>query len=186
MELFRTKEEKIREANRELLEGAKAGDIKAVASALKNGADVNTSRSGMSSLMRTENTQLKATKMYDAGVTALMHATVSKNLESKNLEMMELLVSRGADVNQKDIYGQTPLMYAMSEGTRKVVLWLLEHGADVDERDFEGTPVRDFASEELWSMVLNYKKGEIAARAQNIALADKQKVEEIVRELEEN
>lgn len=42
------------------------------------------------------------------------------------------ILAEGADVNQRDRYGQTALMLAAQHGRAEVVRLLLEHGADLD------------------------------------------------------
>jgi len=56
--------------------------------------------------------------------------------------MVELLVNNGANVNQKNNYGDTPLMYATriasSYGNNEIITFLLEHGADPNAHDERG------------------------------------------------
>ncbi|KAF6031868.1 hypothetical protein EB796_009770 [Bugula neritina] len=46
------------------------------------------------------------------------------------LEVLEYLISQGADINAEDKYGITPLLSAIYEGHEKCVALLLEKGAD--------------------------------------------------------
>jgi ankyrin repeat protein len=46
------------------------------------------------------------------------------------LDVVKLLLERGADPNVKDDDGKTPLHYAAWKGHHKVVELLLEHGAN--------------------------------------------------------
>ena len=64
-------------------------------------------------------------------VSPLMHAL-------EDLEMVQLLVAHGADVNQKNFRGATPLMGAAGGRNVAVVKYLIEKGADVKARDQEG------------------------------------------------
>lgn len=48
------------------------------------------------------------------------------------------LLQNGANPNIQDIYGRTPLMYAMLNGDRDVVETLIRNGADVSIRDENG------------------------------------------------
>ena len=50
--------------------------------------------------------------------------------------MVKLLVERGADVNVKSQWGQTPLHYAAGEGHISMVKLLVELGAEVGAKDF--------------------------------------------------
>ena len=59
------------------------------------------------------------------GQTALMHAAVNFDRES-NLDVVELLVSNGADINLMDKYNRTALDYA---GTQEIKDYLVSQGA---------------------------------------------------------
>ncbi|KAL3096696.1 hypothetical protein niasHT_025124 [Heterodera trifolii] len=59
--------------------------------------------------------------------------------ESGWLEMCRLLVEEGAaEVNQQAIDGSTALIGASSEGRLNVVIYLIDHGAQVQHADVEG------------------------------------------------
>jgi ankyrin repeat protein len=62
----------------------------------------------------------------------------------KNLERTKLLIKCGADVNAKDIHGQTPLYLAMSHHYYEIIQILLENGAD--PHDFR-----------LFTFIINYQ-----------------------------
>ena len=64
-------------------------------------------------------------------MSPLMHAL-------EDLEMVKLLVAHGADVNQKNFRGATPLMGAAVGKDAAVVKYLIEKGADVKARDQDG------------------------------------------------
>lgn len=64
-------------------------------------------------------------------ISPLMHAL-------DDLEMVKLLVAHGADVNQANFRGATPLMGAAVSRDPAVVKYLLEKGADVNARDKDG------------------------------------------------
>jgi len=64
-------------------------------------------------------------------VSPLMHAL-------GNLEMVQLLIAHGADVNQKNFRGATALMGAAVGRDPAVVKYLIEKGADVKARDKDG------------------------------------------------
>lgn len=58
-------------------------------------------------------------------------------------EMMEAILNAGADINERDESGQTPLHHAITtDGTVDNVRFLLEHGADINARNEDGvTPL---------------------------------------------
>ena len=55
---------------------------------------------------------------------------------------MQLLLDKGADIESKDNYGQTPLSWAAERGHEAVVQLLLDKGADIESKDDDGrTPL---------------------------------------------
>ncbi|MHC4203403.1 MAG: ankyrin repeat domain-containing protein [Planctomycetota bacterium] len=59
-------------------------------------------------------------------------------INRRRRDIVELLIQRGADVNAKDTYGCTPLQYAAQTGRTEVVQLLLEAGANISLRDDRG------------------------------------------------
>jgi ankyrin repeat protein len=61
-----------------------------------------------------------------------------------NIEIVEFLISQGADVNIKDSLGVTPLQVAARAGRLEIVEYLLSKGAKVSVKDHTGnTPLHD-------------------------------------------
>lgn len=60
---------------------------------------------------------------------------------------LTLLLSAGADVNQKGEAGATPLMYAAQNAELENVRFLIEHGANSNIRDDGGQSALDYSSE---------------------------------------
>ena len=58
-------------------------------------------------------------------------AAVSVSADT-GVEMVQYLISKGADVNQEDRNGLTPLSYAAISGNTRIVELLLCTGADID------------------------------------------------------
>jgi len=54
------------------------------------------------------------------------------------LEKIQLLLKNGAQVNEKDSHGRTPLMHAVHQNKKDVVRLLLENGADPNLKDNGG------------------------------------------------
>lgn len=110
----------------------RAGDAKAVASALDNGADVNAKN--------------------EIGVSALWIAA-GKN----SLEVLDLLVERGADVNARDgIWYQTPLSISVGGKQLAAAELLIKNGAkDVDTALFAAASQ---GNEEMVKMILDRSK----------------------------
>ncbi len=85
---------------------------------------------------------------YGNDLTALMwaagHSADAGYLDA--LEVMNLLISRGARIDDRDDRGRTALMMAAELGHDEVVDALLGHGADVSLVDNEGKSASELAS----------------------------------------
>jgi ankyrin repeat protein len=96
--------------NEEFFAAARKGDAAAVRAFLDKGFDVN------------------AKTRY--GATALSYAC-----DKGHVEVVKLLIERGANVNVKDtFYGEVPLGWALSHGHAQVLKLLLDKGATGIER----------------------------------------------------
>lgn len=60
--------------------------------------------------------------------------------------VVQLLLERNADVNQKDYFGQTALSHAAAEGHEPVVRLLLAHNAAVDSTSRDGATALSYAA----------------------------------------
>ncbi len=72
--------------------------------------------------------------------TALMHAVIGGNDE-----IVQMLVTAGADVNAADRLGFTPLMIALIHGLAEIAMRLIGAGADVRARNWDKRTPLDFA-----------------------------------------
>ena len=85
---------------------------------------------------------------YARGDTALHHAT-----RNGDLEIVEQLVSSGADVNGTSDHGHFPLYCAAGHGHVETTRYLVEHGADLQARLGDGKTVvewlKQFANHDL-------------------------------------
>jgi len=69
-------------------------------------------------------------------------------LESDHLEVVQLLLKYGANINAQDSSGRTPLHWASSGGNQKTARRLLERGANVHARNGEeNTPFQVVSAE---------------------------------------
>ena len=70
-----------------------------------------------------------------------LHRAALKNM----IEAVAALISHGADVNAREMDGETPLMLASYNGRAKVVEALLDAGADKELKDNSGKTALDIA-----------------------------------------
>jgi hypothetical protein len=137
------------------LEDAFKGKAEAVRQAIEAGVDVNSADEELRTalLFASFNGHTSVVKLLpDSGAllgqrdgqgrTALMFAATGDNAEA-----VELLLEAGAEVNAVDTNeGFTALMHAAAEGHADVVKVLLKYDADPAMRDADGDSVRDFAT----------------------------------------
>ncbi len=62
-----------------------------------------------------------------------------------NIEIVKILVSKGADVNFKNSYNSTPLMWATNKGDLAIVKYLINNGADINLQNDDGSKAIDIA-----------------------------------------
>jgi ankyrin len=106
-----------------LMRAAFSGDLELVKLLLSHGADPTiVSKDG--------ETMVSAS----AGLGFIQGYSKGK-LAAERLETVKLLVELGADVNQADDYGITPLMVAGNMGDISIIQFLIEHGADLGAYD---------------------------------------------------
>lgn len=65
------------------------------------------------------------------------------NAMSEGIDMVDLLLGAGADINAKDKFGATPVMVAAGRGDYEMVYSLLERGADYTLRNANGSDLAD-------------------------------------------
>jgi ankyrin repeat protein len=101
-----------------LQEAAAIGDVDLARSLIENGA-----------------------KVQDFGNTSYTTALHRAAIEGHK-PVVELLLAKGAPVNERDLPLKTPLYYAVLNGHKNIVELLLTHGADVNSKDGSGqTPL---------------------------------------------
>jgi len=106
-----------------LMRAAFSGDLELCTLLLDYGADPAT-------ISRDGETMVEAA----AGLGFIQGYTKGK-LPFERLEAVKLFVRLGADVNQADDYGITPLMVAGNMGDTKIIQYLVEEGADLGAYD---------------------------------------------------
>lgn len=106
-----------------------------------------------------------------------------------NLPMMELLVSRGADVNKTNEVGEQALLIAAWRGRLDVVKWLLAHGAQLNRGPLAWTALHYavFAGQSEVAQYLIDQGADINARSTNgssvLMMAAYEGHEELARKL---
>lgn len=81
-------------------------------------------------------------KMGQAEVSLLILAVNNKDYKS-----VKLLVDHKAEVDWKDWFSTTALMYAASLGDVNIITYLLKNGADINAHDKQGNTVLSAAKE---------------------------------------
>ncbi|MCL4361315.1 ankyrin repeat domain-containing protein [Candidatus Dependentiae bacterium] len=106
-----------------------------------------------------------------SGSTVLMLAIGSK---SPPIDLIKLLIKKGAEINEKNNGKQTALIYASIEGTTEIAKLLLDAGADVYAQDNLNFTALDYATHRKHTEVVNLIKAEIEKRRAKIE-QDKEK-----------
>jgi ankyrin repeat protein len=105
---------------------------------IRHGADANSTNSnGETALMMAafDGDYQKAAALIRAGADARMRNTkadTSAISYCTSGKIAGLLIANGADVNERNVYGTTPLIYAASRGCNDVAKVLLDNGADAN------------------------------------------------------
>ncbi|TFJ96309.1 Protein phosphatase 1 regulatory subunit 12C [Platysternon megacephalum] len=92
----------------------------------------------------------------------------------ENLEVVQFLVENGADVNQADNEGWTPLHVAASCSYKEIAQYLLAHGAQVVAVNSDGEIPLDIAEDDGMEALL---REEIAKRGVDVAAAKREEEE---------
>jgi ankyrin repeat protein len=80
------------------------------------------------------------------------------DLINVQLELVKLLIEAGANVNAKNIYGNTALIYASFAGQLKLIKYLISVGADINIKNNTGNNVLMIASNYNNKKLLNLLK----------------------------
>ena len=72
------------------------------------------------------------------------NTSLCKAAEKGNIDVLTLLVEYGADINHRNLKGETAVMIAAKNGHKNAVNFLVENGADPEIRDYLGQSVNDF------------------------------------------
>lgn len=73
---------------------------------------------------------LAALAMHSTGMASPIHDAAFDG----EIELVEILIANGADVDERDVHGYTPLHIAIQEGNTDVAKALINNGADINAR----------------------------------------------------
>jgi hypothetical protein len=121
-----------------LSDAACYGSIKATKFFLENGANPNVPKDSR----RNE----KWTPLHFAAWN-VKGGTIHNGELDHHQEIAELLIKHGANIDQKNNEGQTPLMWAATKGVPQMVLILINAGANVHATDCRGKSVLEYAQQ---------------------------------------
>lgn len=117
------------------------GNIEMIELLLSYGADINSlSNNGitiLSQAIRDNNTEV-AKYLLDKGANVNYAARSTGNtallvgVDNSNIKMVELLLDRGADIEQANLFGETPLVSAIIKCDTGMVKLLLDNNANVN------------------------------------------------------
>ncbi len=123
----------------ELIEAAKASDLKKVEEFLSQGANIESRDYTISSLHKApprNNETGKAThNKKEAKKMPLELTSLHIACEQGDMPMAKLLVEKGANINSEDKDGMTPLYYAILRKSEEMCDFLLSHGADLEHTE---------------------------------------------------
>ncbi|KAL8176766.1 UNVERIFIED_CONTAM: hypothetical protein K2H54_038427 [Gekko kuhli] len=112
------------------------------------------------------------------GISAL-HQRSRKACIDENMEVVEFLVENGADVNQADNEGWTPLHVAASCGYIEIAQYLLDHGANIAAVNSDGDVPLDIAEADNMEALL---RSEITKRGVDVEVAKREEEEVMLRD----
>jgi ankyrin repeat protein len=125
-----------------------SGNLPALKLLLQYRTDPNSESILAWAVSRGDKEAVKLLLFYKANVN--FNNAVGENKQSPiffvtETEIAELLVKNGADVNQTDVNGLTPLMESVKETNLEMVRFFVKNGANVNARTKEGKTVLDLA-----------------------------------------
>jgi ankyrin repeat protein len=139
--------------SRELIDAVRDGDLAAVENLLQCGADVNQKdRWEEPVLILAVNGYLADMVKLLLAHGALVNAKAPKGetplmCAVGNVEIMELLIDNGANLDRTDDNGQTALMWAVRYDEYDSIRLLIDKGAALDMKDDAGMSIHDLAKQ---------------------------------------
>jgi ankyrin repeat protein len=84
--------------------------------------------------------------------TLLHHAAIHSNVEN----MDWLVKEHDLDVTQRDRYGNTPAHLAAEFGQLDAIVWLINHGGDINARNDGGKTIKEVLAENFPDLIEQY------------------------------
>ena len=118
---------KLSAIDRKLYDAIYAGDVAAVASALKDGANANARLNAYFREVRPDRLIHSTPFLHDVARYADLD-------EDTQVDIIKLLLAHGAEVDTKDEGQRTALHYVAREGSARIALLLIDSGADINAK----------------------------------------------------
>lgn len=103
---------------------------------------------------------IECEELINAGIdinAKLDHNNTVVHYATHNLEILELLLSRGGDPNSKNSNGYTPLHCAVQEGGVDAITILIKFKADIEAQNCDGkSPLAISTDPEVTKLLLSY------------------------------
>jgi ankyrin repeat protein len=154
------------DADRELIDGARLGDVARIKIALLQGASVEAKDEcgNPAIIVAAHNRHLDVIKYmigthcFDLNVKSYSGESLIGALASiADLEVMRMVLDQGVSPNSMNsAYGQAPIHVAASDGSKELVLMLVEYGADFSVADCDGCLPIHYASASGKSDIVQY------------------------------
>ena len=97
---------------------------------------------------------------------------------NNNLDEVKYYVETGADINEPNEFGESPLFAASFKGNLSIVKYLVEHGADINATDSTGTTAVSIADSQKHYDVVKY----LVQQGSDYNEISKDIVEEMIKE----
>ena len=78
-----------------------------------------------------------------------------------NIDIAKMLIAKNANVNWKDGFNTTALMYAAAKGNKDMVILLLNNGANISDNDGQGNTVLTAAKESKNKDLIKFIQGKL-------------------------
>ena len=99
---------------------------------------------------------------------------------TNEIKVIKLLLDKGANINIRDVDGNTPIISACGYGSIDIAKLLLEHGANINDKNNEGyTPLiysHQYCVTERKNNIINFLKKEINKRVYILSLIVKKHI----------